>query len=215
MATFSISLHSTRSSFWSGSKIIDLLDPIQHALIVDFQILQQSVVQIEAPSMHGGKPVFLEMLLENGRLDYISAGFHDIQFNQAIVPCRLVLDRIKLVLVDAIDVADISEPRIQYAKVDGCQCRLHASTVVVATDNNVFDVKMADSVLNGRHDGQVSVGHKVGDVSVNEYFACIKPHDFICWDSTITTSDVSARFFSTGKRLVDGFKPTGSPESGL
>lgn len=127
--------------------------------------------------MYHGELILGPTLLHRGGLDYIPALLMDIQLDQAIVLLILVCDGVQLFLVQAVDVADVSQPRVKQAHVLGCHGGLDTAAAVVAADNNVLDFEVADRVVNDGHDVEVDVVNEVGDVAVDEHLAGLEARD--------------------------------------
>lgn len=126
---------------------------------IDLEVFQQAVAEIKNPSMNDGVLIFLVALLDSCSLDDVPTGFHHIEFNQTIVPGVLIGNFVEFLLVQAIHVADVSEPRVQQTQVSRCQGRLNSSTVVVAANDNVLDFQVPHSIIDYRHHVEVDIGH--------------------------------------------------------
>lgn len=90
-------------------------------------------------------------------------------------------------------VPNIAQPRVQDSQVCRGERGFDTTTSVVTTDDDVFDVQVADSVVDDCHYVEIVVADEVGDVAMHEDFASIKTHDFVGWNTGIGASYVSAK----------------------
>jgi hypothetical protein len=121
--------------------------------------------------MDDGKLIFSPALLHGGRLDDIATLLMDIELDKAIVLCIFVLDGVELVLVQAVYIANVSQPRVQQAHVFWRHGGFDAAATVVSADDDVFDLEMADRVVDDGHDVEIDVVDEVGDVAMDEHLA--------------------------------------------
>lgn len=157
---------------------------------IDLEVFQQTVAEIENPSMNDRVLILLVALLDSRSLDDVPTGFHHIEFNQTIVSRVLLGDSVEFLLVQAINVADVSEPWVKQTQVSRCQGRLNPSTVVVAAHDDVLDLQVPHSIVDHGHDVEVDIGHQIGDITVNEDLASLQAHNLVGGDTAIATSDV-------------------------
>jgi hypothetical protein len=127
--------------------------------------------------MHHRKLIFRPALLHRRRLDHIPTLLVYIQLYQPIVLLSLVLNLIKLGLMQAVHVADVTQPRVEQAHVFGRHSGFHAAAAVVPADDDVFYFEVADGVVDDGHDVEVDVVDEVGDVAVDEHFAWFETCD--------------------------------------
>lgn len=90
------------------SEVVNLLNILQHGLEVNLEILQQAVVEAKDPSVDNGELVLGVALLNGSCLNNITTLLLDVELHEAIVALLLVGDSIQLVLVQSVDVADVS-----------------------------------------------------------------------------------------------------------
>ena len=145
--------------------------------MVKLQVLEESVAEAEDPAVDDGELVLGEALLDGRRLDDVPALLDDVDLDETIVLCVLVGNGVELSLVQAVDVADVSEPRVQQTQVLGRHGRLDTAAPVVSADDNVLDLEVADRVVNHGHDIQVDVVDQVGDVAVDEHLTGFEARD--------------------------------------
>lgn len=186
-----LSLGGAGTTSGTLSKVVDLLNTLQHALEINVQILQQAVLQVENEAVDDWELVVLEALLHRRSFDDVPAGFDDVQFNQSVVLCVLIRNFVEFGFVQTVHIADISQPWIENSQVGRTHGGFDASAVVVAANNDVLDVEMPDRVIDNAHDVEITVRHEVGNVAVNENFARLEPHDFVGWYTAVAAPDVS------------------------
>ena len=98
-------------------KTVNFHHILQHGLEIDVEVFKQTILEVEYHAVNDRELIIAIALLDNGCLDDILAGFYHIQLDQSIVSCVLVLDLVEFLLVQAIDVSDVSKPRIEYSQV--------------------------------------------------------------------------------------------------
>ncbi len=157
--------------------------------MIDLEVFQQSIFKPKHPTVHHGVLVFSVRLLNSSRLDDVSALLYDAQFDEAIVPRRLVADRIQLFLVDAIDVANVPKPGVQQAQILGRHGSLDTAAAVMAAHDDVLDMEMAHGVLDDAHNIEVRVDDQVGDVAVDEGLAGPEARDLLGGNAGIAASN--------------------------
>ena len=140
--------------------------------------------------MHNGVLVLLIALLDGSSLHNTPARLDNVQLHQAVESSPLVLNSIELLLVQPVDVTDVSQPRVKNAQVGRGQGSLDAAAVVVAADDNVLDLQVAHGVVDHGHGGKVDGGDDVGDVAVDEDLAGIEAHDFVRGDTAVGAANV-------------------------
>lgn len=107
--------------------------------------------------MDNGIFVVFVALLYSGSFDDVSARLDHVEFYQPVVPLIILLDRIKLSFMKSVDVADVSEPGVKESQIGRCQSCFDPSTIVMTADDDVFDLKMSDRVVNDGHDVQIDI----------------------------------------------------------
>ena len=127
--------------------------------------------------MHNGISILLVRLLHGGRLDHVAGRLDDVELDEAVVALGLVGDGAQLLVVQAVDVADVAQPGVEQAEVLGRHGGLDAAAAVVAADDDVLDVQVAHGVVDDGHDVEVGVADEVGDVAVDEHFAGLEAGD--------------------------------------
>lgn len=147
-------------------------------------------MEVEDPSVHDGILVLGVALLDGGRLDDVPGLLDDVQLGQPVVALLLVGDGIELGLVQAVDVPDVSQPRVEDAQVGGRHGRLDASAAVVAAHDNVLHVQVPHGVVDDAHDVEVRVADQVGDVAVRKDLAGVQAHDLVGRDAAVGASNV-------------------------
>lgn len=165
------------------------MDVGQYSLKVNLKILEKSILETKHPSVDNGILVLVPRLLNVSRLDDVATLLDDIQLDQAVVASALVLDRIELLLVKAVHVADVAKPRVQQAEVLGGHSRLDTSAAVVTTDDDVLDAEVLDGVVDHAHSVEIGVAHEVGDVAVDKCLAGLKAADLLGGDAGVGASD--------------------------
>lgn len=142
--------------------------------------------------MHDGILTVLVTLLDSRGLDNIPARLDHIQLNEPVIPRIAVGDPVELLLMQAVDVADVSEPGVEDAQVGRGQGGFHAAAVVVAAHDDVLDAQVPHCIVDHRHHVEVDVWDQVGDVAVHEYLARVEPHDLVGRHAAVAAADVSA-----------------------
>lgn len=170
---------------------VNLLHILQHTLEIDVQVTQQAVAEVKDQSTDDGELIVIIALLNSSGLDDVPAGLHHIQLDQAVISLSIVGNRVELGLVQAVDVADVSEPWVEQAQVSRSQGRLDTAAVVVAANDDVLDAQVAHGIVDDGHDVEVGVGDEVGDVTVDEDLACLEAHDLIGGDTAVAATDVA------------------------
>lgn len=148
-------------------------------------------MQVKDQSMDNGELIPVVALLNSGSLDDVPAGLDHIELNQSVVSLTLIGNSVKLLLVQAVDVADVAEPGVQQSQISGGQGSLDTTTVVVATDNDMLDSQVSHGIVDDGHDVEIDIGDQVGDIAVDEDLACLQAHDLIGWDTAVTASNIS------------------------
>lgn len=158
--------------------------------------------------------MLLEALLNSSSLDDVSAGLDDIQFNETVIPGALIRNLIQLLLMQAVDITDVSEPRVQQAQVRRGKRSLDASTIVVATDDDVLDVQMSYRVVDYGHGTEIGIGDEIGDVAMHEDFPGPETHDLVGGDAAITATNVARSGQPTMNATIGSPKPLRSRKPG-
>lgn len=127
--------------------------------------------------MYDRKVILSPTLLHRRRLNHIPALLMYIQLDKPLILLLLVRNLVKLVLVQAVDVADVSQPGVEQAHVLRRHGGFDASAAVVSADNDVLDFEVADGVVDDGHDVEVDVVDEVGDVAVDEHLARLEAGD--------------------------------------
>lgn len=91
--------------------------------------------------------------------------------------------------MEAVHVADVSQPGVQQPEVLGCHGGLDAAAAVVAADDDVLDAEVLDGVVDDAHGVEVSVADKVGDVAVDKCLAGLEAADLLGGDARVGASD--------------------------
>lgn len=171
------------------TKIINLLHFKQHGLEINLQVLEQAVVEAKDPAMDNGIVILGIALLDGGRLDDVAALLLDIELDEAVVAGIVGGDGVELLLVQAVDVADVAQPGVQEAEVLGRHGGLDAAAAVVAADDDVLDAEVADGVVDDGHDVEVGVADEVGDVAVDKGLAGLEAGDLLGGDAGVGAAD--------------------------
>lgn len=170
-------------------QVVNLLNVTKNLLHVDAQVGDAAILKVKDPAVNNGISVLLERVLDISRLDDVAALLDDVELDQAVVSLLLILDGIKLLLVEPVDVANVSQPRVEQAHVLGSHGGLDTSAAVVAADDNVLDLEVAHSVVDDAHDVEVGADDQVGNVAVDKGLASLETGDGLGGDSRITASD--------------------------
>jgi hypothetical protein len=101
--------------------------------------------------MNNGILIVLVTLLDSGSFDNIPARLNDVELDQPVVPLVILFNRVELLFMKAIDITDISEPRVQESQISRSQRGFNPSAVIVATDNDVLDMEVSNGIVNHRH----------------------------------------------------------------
>src|SRR5690606_15495343 len=129
--------------------------------------------------MDDGVSMLLIAQLKGGSFDHVDALFLDIQFHQPVISRALVGNRIQLCFVKTIDVAYVTQPRIQYTHIPGDHGRANTTAIVMAAHDDMFYIKVPDGIVDHRLNIEVDGRYEVGDVAVYELFTRTKPHQFL------------------------------------
>lgn len=170
-------------------QVIDLLDLLERRGKVEFEVLEQAVLETKDPAVDDGELAGAEALLDDGHLHDVPALLDDVELDQAVVAGLLVGDGVELLLVEAVDVADVAQPGVQDAQVLGGHGGLDAAAAVVATDDNVFDAQVLDGIVHDRGGVEVDAADQVGDVAVHKDLAGFETGDLLGGDPAVRTAD--------------------------
>lgn len=127
-------------------------------------------------------------LLNGSRLNDVPALLDDVELDQAVIAGVLVLDGVKLLLVQPVDVPDIPEPGVEDAEVLRAHGGLDTAAAVMAADDNVLDLEVLDGVVEHRGDVEVDVADEVGDVAVHKGLAGLKARDLLGGDARVAAA---------------------------
>ena len=94
--------------------------------------------------MHNRVAIMRVALLNHRSLNDIAALLEDVEFDQAAVLGFGIGVGVELFFVEAVDVADASEPGVQETHVGVGEGGLDATADVVAADDNVLHVEVGD-----------------------------------------------------------------------
>ena len=101
-----------------------------------------------------------------------------------------VFDAVKLILVKAVCVSNVSQPVLKGSLViDLCKGGFHTSAIVVSAHDDVLHLQIVNGILNHRHDVEVGVDNHVGNVSVDKESAWWLTNDLVGWHTGVTASD--------------------------
>lgn len=153
--------------------------------MIKLEILQKPIFEAENPSVHDRKLILRIAQLHRCCLDDISALLDDVQFDKPVILCFRITDSVELALMQTVDVADVTQPRVQQTEVLGCHGGLDATTAVVAAYNDVLDLEVAHGVVDDGHDVQVNVVDEVGNVAVNEHLAGVDASESFGGDARV------------------------------
>jgi hypothetical protein len=153
--------------------------------VVKLQILEESIAEAEHPAVDNRELVLGKALLDGCRLDDVPALLNDVDLDETVVFRVFVGDGVELVLVQTVDVADVSQPRVQQTQVLGSHSGLDTAAAVVSAHDNVLDLEVADRVVNHGHDVKVDVINQVGDVAVDEHLAGVEARDGFGGDARV------------------------------
>ena len=142
-------------------------------------------MEAKDPAVHDGVAVLLVQLLDGGRLDDVPRLLDDVELHEAVVPLVLLLDGRELLVVQTVDVADVPQPGVEQSEVLGRHGGLDAAAAVVAADDDVLDVQVADRVVDHGHDVEVGGADQVGDVAVDEHLAGFEAGDGFGGDARV------------------------------
>lgn len=193
------------SKIYSGlGKVVNLLHLGQHGLEINLEVLEQAVVEAKDPAVDNGVLVPGVALLDSGRLDNVAALFLDVELDEAIVAGVVVVGGgkgVELLLVQPVDVADVTQPRVQEAEVARGHGGLDAAAAVVAADDDVLDAEVAHGVVDDAHDVEVRVADEVGDVAVDEGLAGLEAGDLLGGDARVGAADPEVLGALAGREL--------------
>lgn len=153
--------------------------------MIKLQILQQPIVESKHPPVDDRELILGPTLLHRRRLNHVPTLLMHIQFHQSLVLLLLVLDCFELVLVQAVHIADVSQPGVEQAHVFGRHGGFDTAAAVVSADDNVFDFEVADGVVDDGHDVEVDVVDEVGDVAVDEHLTWFEASDGFGGDARV------------------------------
>lgn len=169
-------------------EVVDLLDVSQGRCMVKLEVLQQPVVETKDPAMHDGELLVLIRLLHGGGLDDVAALLDDVELHQAVV-ASVALDGVELLLMQAVDIADIAQPGVQETQVLWRHGGLDAAAAVMAADDDVLDLEVLDGVVDDGHGVEVDVADEVGDVAVDKGLAGLEAGDLLGGDARVGAAD--------------------------
>lgn len=159
--------------------------------------------------MDDGEAVLGIRLLEGGGLDHVAALLVDVELDEALVAGLLVGDGVELLLVQAVDVADVAQPGVHEAKVLGRHGGLDTAAAVVAADNNVLNLEVLDGILDDAHNVEVRVAHQVGNVTVHKGVAGLQARDLLGGDAGVGASDPEILGVLAGRELLEEVRVLG------
>jgi len=157
--------------------------------MVDLEVFQQPVLEAKHPAVHDGILILGVRLLDGSSLDNVAALLLNAELDETVVTRGLVRNGVQLLLVESVDVANVTEPWIQQAQVLGRHGSLDAAAAVVAADDDVLDVEVAHGILDDAHNVKVGVDHQVGDVAVDEGLARLQAGNLLCRDARVAASN--------------------------
>lgn len=128
-------------------------------------------------------------LLNICRLDDVAALLLDIELDKAVASSGRIGDGIKLLLMETVNVSDVSQPRVEQTQILGSHGGLYTSATVVTADNNVLDTEMTDGIVDDTHGVEVGVADEVGNVAMDKCLAWLKTSDLLSGDARIGTSN--------------------------
>lgn len=129
------------------------------------------------PAVNDRIAVLLVQLLDCGRLDDVPRLLNDVELDEAVISLVLVLDLRELLVVQTVDVADVSQPGVEQSEVLGRHGSLDTTAAVVAAHNDVLDMQVADGVVDDGHDIEIGGADQVGNVAVDEHLAGFEAGD--------------------------------------
>lgn len=121
-------------------------------------------------------------------LEDITALLDNVELHQAVVSLVIIGDGIQLLLVNSVDIANVSQPGVEQAHILGCHGSLDTTAAVVAADYNMLDLEVVDSIVDDAHDVEVGADDHVGNVSVDKGLAGLQTSDLLGGNARITAS---------------------------
>ncbi len=114
----------------------------------DIQISQQSVFEIVNPAMHCQLLSSLPCLLHDGRLADIRDLLNNIQLAEPLKTLSFFADSGQYCFVFLFHVLHVTQPVINQSQLAVAESGLHATTSVMAADNNMPNCERFDSKLD-------------------------------------------------------------------
>lgn len=170
-------------------KVVDLLDLVKHLLKVNLEISEETVAETKDPAVDDGIAVLLVGLLNSGCLDDVAALLDNVEFDEAVITLLLIGNGVELFLVQTVDVADVTKPRVEDSKVFGSHGSFDTTAAVVAADNNVLYAEMSDGIVNDAHDIEIGVDNEIGNIAVDKGLAGLQTSNLLGGDTRVTASD--------------------------
>src|SRR5690554_3129344 len=169
------------------------------------EIFEQSGRQIVDPAVDLGGAALQEVALHLGGLDDVEALLAHVELDQTSVALVLVFDGVELDAVEAVDVANLTEPAVEHAQVSGLHRGHDASATVVAADDDVIHFEVIDGVVDGGGDVQIGVRDQVCDVARHKDLPGLHAHDCGGGDAAVGAADEEeVRVLLAGQLFKEG-----------
>jgi len=132
----------------------------------------------------------LEAVLHNGELVDVHAGLHDVELDELPLALLLVRNGIQDVSVRTVNVADVGDPVLERAGIVLLvESDVDALAGVVSADDDVLDLQVVNSVLEGTHQVHIEGKHDVGHVAADEDFTGLSTDDLVSGNTGVSRAD--------------------------
>ena len=128
--------------------------------------------------------------LNDGHFDDVHALFHHVDFDQTVIAFSFILNEIQLLFVEAVDVADVSEPGIQDAQIFGHHGGFDAAALVMSANDNMLHLELRHCVIHHTDRIQIEAVHHVGDIAMHKDFSGGGSHHFFCSNPAVAAANV-------------------------
>ena len=128
--------------------------------------------------------------LKRRGLDDVGTLLNNIELDEPVIPFVLVCDPGEFFLVKPVDVPYAAQSWIHNAEILGHHGCFYTAAIVMTTDDDVFNAKVSDAVIDDGHDIEVDVVDQIGYVAVNERFTRTDAHHLLRRYAAVAASDV-------------------------
>lgn len=167
-------------------------------LEINGQLLQQTHLGVKHHGGHlrvhlfapTGQRGFSARLLHGTNLEDSVALLDGAELHETLMSFLLRFVAVNDVLVNALSVADVSDPVLQQSQVLILSGSLHRAATIVSRNDDVLHAQHFHGKLDHRQHAQVASNNKVSHVAMYKHFAGTKAKNFIGWDAGVAAANV-------------------------